>query len=289
MSHLHVIPTNLERRFFSKRIEVRCGSDNTKTIRGYASVFNSPSSPGLGFIERVKPGAFSRALREKQDVRCLINHDPSLLLGRSTNGTLRMQEDDTGLFFENDLPDTSYARDLFSLIQRGDLNQCSFSFLAKKQKWGQERNADGDMVATRDLEDVDLLDLSAVTVPVYSDTRVGVAGDRDIFDEVFKPWAAGEVPDAPDFKVSDSEDNSSFDPFSEDDEEDDPEDERKRSVYVEGGGRVPARIAAMFPGGMRHQGAELRSAFLRTVWSKELRHDLAQQSRRSRLHRALSS
>jgi HK97 family phage prohead protease len=114
----------------------------------------------------VKPGAFSRAIAERQNCRCLLNHDPSIILGSVSNGTLRLNEDSRGLRFEADLPDTQAARDVHTLVKRGDISQCSFSFIPKREKWGKSGT-----VATRDIEDVDLLDVSAVTYPVYTDTE----------------------------------------------------------------------------------------------------------------------
>jgi HK97 family phage prohead protease len=162
----------LERRFISTH-ELRAATVNGKLqIRGYASVFNSPtddmSTKQLGFRECVKPGAFSRAISEKQDVRCLVNHDPNQLLGRTKNGTLRLKEDNKGLWYECDMPDTSYARDAYALIKNGTMSQCSFSFILKRDRWS--KGSDG--IAERELIDLDALDVSPVTYPVYTDTEV---------------------------------------------------------------------------------------------------------------------
>jgi uncharacterized protein len=173
----------IERRFLPG-LEIRAAMKSGKrTISGYAAVFNSPSSPLLGFTEYCKPGCFSRALKEKQDVRCLQNHDPNLLLGRTTNRTLTLREDGKGLWYECELPDTQAGRDTFSLVQRGDMSQCSFSFIPKKDKWGKDRNAAGNSKQIRDLLDVDLLDVSPVTYPVYEATAVTSSRDEDCGDD----------------------------------------------------------------------------------------------------------
>jgi HK97 family phage prohead protease len=160
-----------EIRYF-KTQEMRAVNDDKRTIEGYAAVFNSASSPLLGFTEYCKPGCFTRAIAEQQDVRFLMNHDPNLLMGRTKNGTLRLMEDDHGLKFQCDLPDTQAARDMYTLVKRGDMDQCSFSFIPQKDKWGKEKNSAGDWQASRDLLDVDLLDASAVTYPCYEETEV---------------------------------------------------------------------------------------------------------------------
>ena len=135
---------------------------------GYASVFNSMSED-MGFFEKVRPGAFARCIRENQDVRALINHNESMVLGRTAAKTLRLKEDDTGLACEIDMPDTSYARDLAVSIKRGDVNQMSFSFRCIKEDWAFPGGQ-----SVRDLIDLDLYDVSPVTFPAYTDTVVGL-------------------------------------------------------------------------------------------------------------------
>jgi HK97 family phage prohead protease len=153
--------------------EVRASKDAGKPIiEGYAAVFNARSQDLGGFIETVKPGAFRRAIENKSDVRALVNHDPSLLLGRTKSGTLKLWEDEKGLKFRCELPDTQYAKDVYTSIERGDMDQCSFSFKAVKQTWGEARTDDGNWIATRDLEDVDVYDVSAVTYPAYEETSL---------------------------------------------------------------------------------------------------------------------
>ena len=169
----------VERRTFGlERIEVRAKSDDAPSrLVGYAAVFNSLSEPIWGaFRERLLPGAFARALREKQDVRALIDHESRLVLGRSTSGTLRMEEDTQGLRVEMDLPDTSYARDLAESIRRGDVSQMSFGFRTVKggEAWYPEAS-DGDGLDVREISDLDLFDVSVVTYPAYTDTSVGEA------------------------------------------------------------------------------------------------------------------
>jgi HK97 family phage major capsid protein/HK97 family phage prohead protease len=153
-----------ERRFF-KAAEVRVSPSGG--IAGYAAVFNQLSEDLGGFRERILPGAFSRSLASA-DVRCLFNHNPEQILGRSKSGTLRLSEDRAGLYFDCDLPDTQLGRDLRTIIKRGDISECSFSFSAVGQNWidGQ----DGKTI--RELTDVDLFDVSPVTFAAYPQTSV---------------------------------------------------------------------------------------------------------------------
>src|SRR5438309_6741830 len=106
----------------------------TRAIEGYAAVFRSLAKIG-DFCERFQPGAFRRALDEKQDVRCTFNHNPNNILGRSKAGTLEVAEDSTGLHFRCEMPDTEVARDLATLIKRRDISECSVAFHARDDDW----------------------------------------------------------------------------------------------------------------------------------------------------------
>jgi len=135
---------------------------------GYAAIFNTWSHDLGGFREIVAPGAFSRSLNG--DVRALFNHDPNLVLGRTTNGTLQLREDSKGLLIDLLLPDVGYARDLWTLVERGDVSQMSFGFRIPPggDKWAKGN----DGLALRTLLNVELGDVSAVTYPAYEETVV---------------------------------------------------------------------------------------------------------------------
>ena len=101
-------------------------------VRGYAAVFDSPSEVfefGQRFVETIRPGAFTRVLAAGPDVRMLLNHNPDQLLARTANGTLRLREDERGLWVDAEVAPTSLGRDVDELIQRGDLTHMSFAFL----------------------------------------------------------------------------------------------------------------------------------------------------------------
>jgi HK97 family phage prohead protease len=157
-------------------IERRAGelvqSEPGKVV-GYAAVFGPFSEDLGGFRERVDPGAFDRSLKEGRDIRALIDHDTAKVLGRSSVDTLRLAKDDRGLRVEINLPDTSYARDLRALMERGDVSQMSFAFLLGPDgdKW-EGRGDDGLRIRT--LLDVELIEVSIVTLPAYPDTTAAV-------------------------------------------------------------------------------------------------------------------
>jgi len=133
------------------------------TIRGYAAVYNSDSEWMGGFYEQIATGAFDEVM--DNDTRAYFNHDENLLLGRVSSGTLRLGSDERGLYYEVDLPNTSYANDLVELMKRGDVNQSSFAFLIDRDRW-EER----DGKTYRIIEKVSrLLDVSPVAQPAYPD------------------------------------------------------------------------------------------------------------------------
>jgi HK97 family phage prohead protease len=158
-------------------------ADGKQYLTGYAATYNTLSEQMLFFRERIMPGAFSRALREKQDVRHLINHEASLVLSRTRSGTLELTEDSKGLRFRTLLPDTSYARDLAASVDRGDIDQCSFCFSEVRTVWIDEPDPDhpGQQRTIRELHDVDLYDISTVTYPAYENTTTAL--ERSLFPE----------------------------------------------------------------------------------------------------------
>jgi HK97 family phage prohead protease len=156
----------IERRTFTVRdVEARQAEDGTMTLRGYAAVFNEASVP-LPFIETIAPGAFRKTLSETPDVRLLINHE-GLPLARTKNGTLTLTEDDRGLYMDAIIADTTEGRDLYKLVERGDVDQMSFAFRVIRQKYNEDRSQ-------RTLTEVSLADgdVSVVTYPAYPTTSV---------------------------------------------------------------------------------------------------------------------
>lgn len=155
--------------------------NESNLISGYAAVFNSPTTIGDWFTETISPGAFSRAISEKVDVRALFNHDWNNVLGRIQNGTLRLSEDERGLKFEVDLPNTSLGRDLAESLSRGDINQCSFGFIPSVEEWDYSVEP-----AKRTIMEVELLEISVVSIPAYEDTEVSLVRSKEIGASVEK-------------------------------------------------------------------------------------------------------
>ena len=143
-----------------RAIEVR--AEENMTITGYASVYGDEYDLGY-FTERVAPGAFEGRLDD--DVRLLINHE-GMPLARTTNGTLELTTDGRGLFYRAQLADTQEGRDLYKLIQRGDITQSSFAFTIDDDEWTADRKL-------RTIKRVGrLYDVSPVTYPASPTTTV---------------------------------------------------------------------------------------------------------------------
>lgn len=158
--------TEIEKRGGVYGVETRA-DDGKRTLIGYAAIFNSDTTIGDYFIERIDPGAFNGAL--SADVRALVDHDTGRVIGRTKSGTLRLSTDTRGLHVEIDVPDTADGRDLWTLVERGDISGMSFGFRVTKQEWDET----GDLPVRTVLE-VELYEVSACAFPAYDDTTLGV-------------------------------------------------------------------------------------------------------------------
>jgi uncharacterized protein len=150
-------------------VEMRAEEGEKPKLIGHAAVFDTPAEI-YGFEEVIRKGAFADAIK-KDDVRALWNHNPDYVLGRTKSGTLRLSEDDIGLAIENDPPDTQWARDLMTSMQRGDVDQMSFGFIVDEEKWSK-REGKPDL---REILKARLFDVSPVTYPAYEETDIQVA------------------------------------------------------------------------------------------------------------------
>jgi len=162
---------DLERRILSvDEVELRVTDGDDPKITGYAAKYGKWSLDLGGFTERIKAGAFDEAI-EMCDIRALKNHDPNLLLGRTTSGTLRLKSNSVGLIMEIDPPNTNTGRDIIEEIRRKDITGCSFSFITAEDDL--KYNEDGSVQRTI-MKVGELFDVGPVTYPAYPDTTVAV-------------------------------------------------------------------------------------------------------------------
>lgn len=168
------------------------------TFMGYAAKYDSPSLP-LPFIERIAPGAFTRSLKSRNDIKMFVNHSDLHVLASTRAKTLRLEDRSDGLFVEADLPDITYANDLRVLIERGDVSTMSFGFSTVRDSWS-------DNGAERILNEVRLHEVSVVTsTAAYSSTTASVrnlrliarrtATDFDALTDAIAALELGELSD----------------------------------------------------------------------------------------------
>lgn len=155
-----------QQRSLQAELNTRSNKDEM-VIEGYFAVFNSETELWPGAYEEIAPGAFDKSL--SNDVRALINHDTSLVLGRSKAGTLELKTDSRGLWGSIKInPNDTDAVNLYERVKRGDVDQCSFGFIIVSEE--TEFRDDGT-VKWR-LTEVDLHEVSIVTFPAYEATAV---------------------------------------------------------------------------------------------------------------------
>jgi uncharacterized protein len=158
---------------------LRCAAGMpTKSLRvsGIAARYEVPTviheSVRHAYREVIARGAFRRAVAEKHDARLYVNHSIDRIMGRVSAGTLRLRDTSVGLEFDADLPNTEDGRSVYTAIQRGDMNECSFGFLDPQATWSTE-TVNGVRMGSRRITDVGTLaDVSIVANPAYSGTSV---------------------------------------------------------------------------------------------------------------------
>jgi len=153
----------------AKKIEVRSQDDGMVRVSGYAAVFGEETNIAGMFTEVIEAGAFKNAISRQDDVVFLVNHD-GLPLARTRSNTLRLTEDERGLYIETDLdPSDPDVRAILPKMRRGDLDKMSFAFMPTRQMWD-----DRGGLPKRIVQDVELFDVSVVTTPAYQGTEIGL-------------------------------------------------------------------------------------------------------------------
>lgn len=142
-------------------------------IEGYFAVFNSIYDIGAGMSEEVAPGAFSETL--SGDIRALVNHDTTLVLGRTSAHTLELREDTRGLWGSISInPNDTDAMNLYQRVKRGDVSQCSFGFDILEED--TEIHENGDVHWT--IKKVKLYEVSCCTFPAYESTNISARSEE---------------------------------------------------------------------------------------------------------------
>ena len=153
--------------------------EGKKFLTGYAIKFGQRSKKLGNYYEIIN----SRALDgvDLTDVKALVDHDYSKVLGRTLSNTLSLEIDNVGLKFEIELADTTYANDLYKSIERGDINECSFGFRIDET----DRNSttvervDSDTYLRTVKKIKELREISIVSLPAYENTNAEIKRDME--------------------------------------------------------------------------------------------------------------
>ena len=175
--------SKIERRYIPASLGIEERADGKAPVLKGLIPYNSQSEDLGGFREIFRPGSFSDTIRQ-DDVVGLFNHEPSLVLGRSSAGTLRFQDGDAGLIYVLEPPDTQVGRDLVTSVKRGDIKGTSFAFFVMDmtdEVW--EKN--GDM-PIRNILRAKLSDVSPCTFPAYPESQVALRS--------LENWKASQEP-----------------------------------------------------------------------------------------------
>lgn len=162
----------------SDQAEFRIAENNgTKTVTGYAALYDTRSVDLGGFEEVLEPGCFDAVMETQPDVFALFNHDPDAILARSTSGTLKLSLDKKGLAYSFEMPNTTVGNDLAVLMQRGDICGSSFAFVTKDAEF----RSDDSGKSVRYISKIESLhDVAVVSTPAYPKASAAIRS--------FKRW-----------------------------------------------------------------------------------------------------
>lgn len=153
-------------------VEVRADEqEGSRKVFGYPIVFGKPSND-IGFIEYIDKGALKDV--DLSDVYLVYAHDPNQPLARVDSGTLKLKVDDTGLYFEATLPNTTLANDVLENIRVGNIKGMSFMFTAAEDTW--EFSNEPGQPDIRHVTKIDqVFEITITPLPAYDDTSIAIA------------------------------------------------------------------------------------------------------------------
>lgn len=147
---LRVLPDREIRVVGLEGLEIRHSGrpDEGFTLRGYPAVYNKTSHDLGGFTEQIESGAFDEVLATEPDVHLTWDHDTRYVAARTKNNTLHLESDSTGLFMDAQVGNYTWAKDLRTALERGDINQGSFAFNVAEDGDGFATDDDGNVMRT---------------------------------------------------------------------------------------------------------------------------------------------
>ncbi len=183
----------IERRVLN--MNVRTAEEGEKKfIEGDAAVFNQETVIGDWFREMIDPGAFKRVLAEKPDVIAAYNHNWDVVLARTTNGTLTLEENEKSLKYRAEInPNDPEAISVYEKVKRGDVPQASFAFTVRSEEWVNP--PDRKELPLRRITEVDeLYDVGPCTFGAYPQASAQARSKASEFQQP-EP-TQGQEPDA---------------------------------------------------------------------------------------------
>lgn len=173
----------MEKRYLQMHDIKTRSADDEKIVEGYFAVFNENYEVWPGATESIAPGAFKDALNG--DIRALYNHNDDIVLGRTSAGTLFLNEDERGLHGSIKInPKDTEALNVYERISRGDITGCSFGFSIESEK--TDLHDDGSVHWT--IEKVrTLYEVSPCAFPAYEATSIASRGKE--IDQIKKRQA----------------------------------------------------------------------------------------------------
>jgi len=158
-------------------------------IEGYFARFDDLYDMGLGVTETIDPHAFDRSIKDGDDVRVLVNHDTTKVLGRTASGTATLRVDNVGLWASAEINEADTdATNEAARMERGDVTGASFGFEIRdiEREYDQSKGT-----IHRILKDLRLFEVSVCTFPAYQKTAVGVREEnRAAASEENRTWRA---------------------------------------------------------------------------------------------------
>lgn len=186
----------------SDELRVTEGPNGRKRIEGYAVVYNSMSNDLGGFKEKILPGAFTDALAANEEVLALAHHDPKLILGRRSAGTLTLRDDAKGLYATIDPPNSSLGNDMIESVGRKDIKGMSFRFpRGAKDAWSMD--SEGQSVRT--ISKAGLMEVTLTGIPAYDATTANVRGGWNDDDHELRAYYAKQIAAVNPSKMADAE------------------------------------------------------------------------------------
>lgn len=158
---------------------------NDLFIEGYFAVFNSNYDIAPGMSESIAPGAFSESLAN--DIRCLINHDTTLVLGRTKSHTFEVRQDEHGLWGKVRInPNDSDAMNAYERVKRGDVDGCSIGFNVTSEETEFLDNGDVHWI----IKGIELFEGSVCTFPAYQETNISARSKQrdEILSRQAEAW-----------------------------------------------------------------------------------------------------